>query len=51
MTRCVVLAAAADVTRSTGKEEELGAGEQGCFKVSSVYILLEWQKLEVQGRG
>lgn len=49
MTACVVLAAAADVIREKG--EELGVGEQGSFKVSSVCILFEWQKLEVQGRG
>lgn len=38
---CLVLAAAGDVIRDTGKGAELGTGEQGGIKVSSVCISLE----------
>lgn len=37
---CMVLAAAGDVVRDTGKGAELGVGEQGGIKVSAVCISL-----------
>lgn len=47
----VLAAAGGGEIRSLGERVELGAGEQGGMRFSSVCILPEWERLGVQGRG